>query len=496
MKNLSIILLLVLSVGLFRCGPITEESETQKVIVVQLNDVYEIAPLEGGAVGGLARVATLLHTLEKEAPVISVLAGDFLSPSLLGTLRVNGEKIAGQQMVESLNAMGLDYVTFGNHEFDLAEATLLDRIDASDFTWISTNTFHQTPRGIVPFTQKGVEIPRSVVHKVPFGKDTLRIAFTGVCLPFNQQEYVKYEGETATTQQELAKLNYDFALGITHLNWYDDTTYASENPQLPLIMGGHDHENMRLVVGDQVVTKADANAKTAYVHRISYTPSSGKVSIVSDLVDIDASLASDPKVEQVVSHWDSIGNRAIEEMGYDADEVLMQTTESLDGRESSIRNFPTNLGTLTCEAMMQHDPRADAALFNSGSIRLDDQLSGTITMYDMLRTYPYGGGVVVTEMPGADVLKVLAIGFVENVGIGGYLQSAGIDSTAAGVLAIGGRPIEPGTQYRIWMTEFMSQGLEANLELLKDYTYESPTTLGDGTRNDIRDVVADYMRKQ
>ena len=88
--------------------------------ILQINDVYEIAPLEGGSVGGLARVAGLLRQLEVENPnTIAVLAGDFLSPSFMGTLKKDGERIAGLQMVETLNAMGLDYATFGNHEFDL-----------------------------------------------------------------------------------------------------------------------------------------------------------------------------------------------------------------------------------------------------------------------------------------------------------------------------------------------------------------------------------------
>ncbi len=94
-------------------------------IILQLNDVYEIAPLEGGKAGGLARVATVRKELMKENPnTITLLAGDFLSPSFVGTLTLkeeNGkkEKIAGLQMIETLNALGLDYATFGNHEFEL-----------------------------------------------------------------------------------------------------------------------------------------------------------------------------------------------------------------------------------------------------------------------------------------------------------------------------------------------------------------------------------------
>ncbi len=70
------------------------------VIFLQMNDVYEIAPLQGGKVGGLARVASLYQQLKDENPnTLFVLSGDFLSPSLLGTLKYQGQRIKGRQMV-------------------------------------------------------------------------------------------------------------------------------------------------------------------------------------------------------------------------------------------------------------------------------------------------------------------------------------------------------------------------------------------------------------
>ena len=94
--------------------------------ILQLNDIYEIAPLRGSDEGGLARVATIRKQLLREnSNTITVLAGDFVSPSLIGTLSYRdpltqqNQKIAGKQMVDVLSRMGLDYVTFGNHEFDI-----------------------------------------------------------------------------------------------------------------------------------------------------------------------------------------------------------------------------------------------------------------------------------------------------------------------------------------------------------------------------------------
>ena len=113
---------------------------TVEVDILQINDVYEIGPVEGGKRGGLARVATIRKRLLAENPnTFTVLAGDFVSPSALGTAKVDGQTLAGQQMVAVLNAMGLDLVTFGNHEFDLKEDQLLARLGESRFAWTSAN---------------------------------------------------------------------------------------------------------------------------------------------------------------------------------------------------------------------------------------------------------------------------------------------------------------------------------------------------------------------
>ena len=58
--------------------------------IIQINDVYEIAPLNGGEYGGLARVAHIRDSIKDRFPnTYLFLAGDFLNPSLIGTLKVD-----------------------------------------------------------------------------------------------------------------------------------------------------------------------------------------------------------------------------------------------------------------------------------------------------------------------------------------------------------------------------------------------------------------------
>src|SRR4029078_6409539 len=99
-----------------------------EVNFVQINDVYEIAPLTGGHEGGVARIATLKKQYLQQNPnTFLIIAGDFVSPSVYNSLQYEGKPIRGKQMIEALNAAGLDFAVFGNHEFDIKEAELQER---------------------------------------------------------------------------------------------------------------------------------------------------------------------------------------------------------------------------------------------------------------------------------------------------------------------------------------------------------------------------------
>lgn len=75
-----------------------------------VNDVYKLA--------NYAHVATAIQEYKSAADdldmeVVSCLAGDFLSPSLLTSLD------GGRSMLDVVNQVGFDMVSIGNHEFDI-----------------------------------------------------------------------------------------------------------------------------------------------------------------------------------------------------------------------------------------------------------------------------------------------------------------------------------------------------------------------------------------
>lgn len=64
-------------------------------------------------------------------------------------------------------------------------------------------------------------------------------------------------------------------------------------------------------------------------------------------------------------------------------------------------------------------------VFNAGAIRIDDQLIGTITQYDILRCLPFAASLVTIRVNGSVLLKVLSRG-LSNINTGMFISYAGI----------------------------------------------------------------------
>jgi 5'-nucleotidase len=469
--------------------------------LLQLNDVYEITPVAGGRQGGLARVATLRQQLLRENPqTFTVLAGDFFSPSALGTAKVNGQRLAGQQMVAVLNALGLDYATFGNHEFDLQESEFLARLKESRFQWVSTNVGDRQGQPF-PSVYRSAVIPlwssRCQGQPRPPTCQPLRLGLVGVTLASNQAPYVSYQPPIPAVQQELTQLQprTDLVLALTHQALDQDRQMAAKLPQLKLLLGGHEHDNNLVYQWSPFtpIAKADANARSVYVHRLSYDTDRKQLRIDSEAVPITDRLASDPTVQAVVETWQERGFAAFRAQGLDPSAVIGTSHEDLDGLESSVRYRATNLTDRIAQAMLLATPGAIAAVYNSGSVRLDDVLpAGPISQYDILRILPFGGRVIEVEIQGELLQRILDQG-LKNRGSGGFLQWTQIQpGQQLGTWLIAGQPLKSEQRYRIAMGEYLLSGQEVGLSYLSRQT-QGLKVLSEGI--DIRKAVIDNWNK-
>ncbi len=499
-------------IGMISCNPsrhttVSKDDGKIDISFVQINDVYEIAPLENGKVGGMARVATLKkEKLRENKNTFLVLSGDFLSPSVYNSLKYEGSRIRGKQMVEAMNTAGMDLVVFGNHEFDITEAELQSRINESSFRWISTNTFHKKVNIISAFNknknQTVESFPETFIMPVKDADGTeARIGFIGLTLPFNTAPYVSYTDVFVSAQKayDLIKDSCDAVVAITHQSLDDDIKLARQIPGLTLIMGGHEHERHYAKIGNVYITKADANARSAYFIDISLTKKSKELLVKTELKIVDEKTAIDSITNVVVKKWMDIAENNYASIGFDAHKIIMQRGEALDGREAYIRTQPTNFTRLIVAAMEKASPAADAVLINSGSIRVDDILQMPVTQYDIIRSLPFGGSVMEVDIKGSLLLKILETS-KKNKGIGGFLQySPAITfNEGDGSWNYKNMQIDTGRVFKIAITEFLMTGGEANMGFLtKDNpgivkVYPAFTDMSD-PRSDIRRVIIRYM---
>jgi 2',3'-cyclic-nucleotide 2'-phosphodiesterase (5'-nucleotidase family) len=421
---------------------------TNPIRFLSINDVYVADTLNDGS-GGLARVATMRNRIKAEGPTLFVLAGDFLSPSLLS------KYYSGAQMVEALNAAKLDYVTFGNHEFEVGRDTLLARIRASKFKWLSANCTGADGSafpGVLPW-------------------DTLRMAgqkvgLFGLTLQGPYPKYVRCTDPDSAARlavDTLQHLGVDLLVALTHQTVEADRALLNREGRLDLILGGHEHEHITVAVANRYILKADANSRTAQFATIWGTREHWHEAVA--LLPVQPTIAPDTAVAPVVAAWaDSLRQKLGPER------TVGTLTAPLDARDEIQRRAETGLGDLVTDAI-RAGTGADVALLNAGALRLDDLIrAGPVTNYQVESLFLFADEtrILVVPLSGNRVRELLERSVSDSVlGKGGFLQVSGVaftyDSTKpAGSRIVGdltratGRPLRAADSLRVALPAYLS----------------------------------------
>jgi 2',3'-cyclic-nucleotide 2'-phosphodiesterase (5'-nucleotidase family) len=469
----------------------THNDDKISFTIVQVNDVYEIAPLTGGKEGGMARVATIKkEQLQSDPNTLLIMAGDFLSPSVYNSLKYEGTRIRGAQMVDAMNAAKFDIAIFGNHEFDITDSELQQRLNESQFQWISSNVLHKFNGDIIPFKTNKQTLPeKNIINIKDNDGTTAKIGFIGITLETPTSNYVFYKDPLATAKKLYNEIkdSCDVVIAVTHQFLQDDSILAVNIPQIPVIIGGHEHDMRFLKVGNTYITKAHSNARSAYVVKLNINKKTKSVITTPELKYLDTAVQLDEATNVVVKKWTDRANENYASLGFSPQRIVIAQGDSLEGREIYTRDTITNLTQLIINAMKFACPQADVVINNSGSIRLDDILYPPVSEYDFLRTLPFGGSIREVEMKGLLLKQILEVGEM-NKGIGGYLHYSPVNS------------IDTAKIYRVGLSDFLLTGGETGLQFLKPgnpaitKVYPEATSNTD-PRSDIRLAIIKYLTK-
>jgi 5'-nucleotidase len=396
-----------------------------KLTFIHLNDTYRIDALEEGTVGGFARVATIIRDLKSKGHDVHILhAGDFLYPSL------ESKHFQGKQMIEAMNYLqdlAPMYVVPGNHEFDSDDPqVLVDRVNESEFAWLSNNIRFGTG-------QRDVDTrPQTEFTFVAAGKTIGIFALTLKPDEIGDMpDYAVFTGDdykaiAESAIKRLQELNADLIIGLTHLTLAQDQEIASlkaRYPEFLFIAGGHEHavQYGKATRDEALIVKGDSNARRIWQIDVEFP---GNTPVVREtLIDVGDNFSKDPDYAYIQEKWE----KKLQEVIPFLKVRFGDTAVRLDGRESTIRTRDSGWGMFIADQMENAFPRqeVDFALVNSGSLRIDDYIEADITWEDVARTFAYPSALRYMEIAGEDFRELLENGYRGDEGEGYFPQISG-----------------------------------------------------------------------
>lgn len=427
-------------------------------VILAVNDIYRIEGVEDGARGGLARLRTLRAELEAKHPDLLVLhAGDVLSPSFLG------RRYKGEQMIDTLNLLdgrrkrGTSdprlLVAFGNHEFDDSSCqspeVLRQRVLESEFTWLASNIDFTACAGAAAMLPASAPVKDRWLVKaggITVGLYALLLPFEDAATAARQPAIGSVTAIARNRARALREAGAEVVVALTHLNVNDDLRLLNElgDDRPDLVIGGHDHTHMALPEGEPRLFKADADAVSANV--ITITLRGGKPRIAWRRELLDARVPKDPLVEQVVEHW--LARNTVEfcaerrEADTCLDEVIGLTSEPIEAEELQNRGRETGFGDWIADRMVaarstgigkggpgrrSSAPRAEVALLNSGTLRLNADLprNATLRRKHFEQMDPFSTALMTFEVTAGTLWKAVDNSIARR-GTGGWAHVAGL----------------------------------------------------------------------
>lgn len=493
---LRFLLTLLLLLGVAGCAghhPAADPPEPIPVTILFFNDLhgfllpFEVKDGQGRQeVGGIARMATLIRDVRaqnsrRKVRTVVLVAGDILQGTPLSTV------FRGEPDIEALNAMGVDALAVGNHEFDFGMENFRRLRNRAAFPLLSANILDKESGR--PLCQASLTIPLADGLSL-----TVIGATTEELLTTSLPRYVA--SLEASCAVPALRPTYDEArsrgpvLLLSHCGIQADREIAAALPDLAAIIGGHDHILLSPYrqVGPVPIFQALEKGRILGRIDLRIDPLSKKAVLVDHAyIPVTDRIAPDPQVAAIVARYQrQLGDRFKEVIG--RSEVFM------DGERERIRYEETALGNFVADIMREYTG-APIALINAGAMRASIE-KGAVTVETVFRAVPFPNELAVMELTGAEIEQCLqrAVSGSRADKDGGFLQVSGIRFEVRGRSVANVRvgndrqPLQPQTLYKVALPDFMATGGD-RYSLLQGKPYTS-------TGLPLRELVVDTIRRR
>jgi len=521
MKTKIIILLLILFSSLLFC-------EDLLLDIIFTNDIhggidrYEATfmnPDFPPTLGGGGSAATYIKnvrglSVNHKRDNLLIDAGDFFQGHPIGTMS------EGRSVITYMNMIGYDFMTIGNHEFDLGEDVLKNTIKDAKFTILSCNIVKKGTNELVDYVEPYKIIDKLGVKIGVIGvttTDTEQMSFPDNIknidfLPAKEQlqkyvDIVKEKGVDLVIVIGHMGLPYDPQpaydnrylkpnIDKEERRWgYDAQEIAHEVNGIDILFGGHMHKGF-------AQPWEDPETHTLVMQGYAYGSSVGHVTIKVDKETKTISGYETPAIYEgvLVTLFEDefIPDEAI------ADTILIMQNIAEEGMDEIIGEASINItkegtgtqsliGNLVCEAMKDYT-KADFAFMNLGGIR-GEILSGPITYRDVFNVMPFDNQIVMFEVDGnflKDIIETRVSGSrhgLRTAGIKVVVNRKRENFNRISKLIIGGEPWQADKIYKIATSDFLLQG-NAGLALLTQIPESKITRY----EQSLRDVIVDYIK--
>ena len=456
MNRLSLSLLTSIALGgVFLAAPAWSEETEVNVTFLLVNDIYSIDNRSDQ--GGFGRLAAVVNA-ERAAHenVVYVVAGDFLSPSLLSSFD------QGEHIVSLFNMTPPDVVVPGNHEFDFGEEVFRARMaEFEGPALLAANMRNQDGSMLDGFADTMMmDVDGFMIGIIGLAADDSDVKSS----PGTVQ--IANTLETGLAQASaLREAGADMVVAVAHANIaVDAQMYATG--AFDLILSGDDHDLRLMYDGRSALIESGEEAEFVTAVDVSAVIETG------ERRSVDFSLNFRP-MSTLGMEPDAMVQARLDELNAlldtELDVVLGSITAELDSRRATVRAEEATMGNLVAYGMLAATG-ADIAITNGVGIRADKVYAAgsELTRRDILSELPFGNTNIMIELNGAGVLAALENGFsrVEDVN-GRFPQVSGLTVIAdltrpAGErvteVMVGGAPLDINAMYTVSTNDFMGRG--------------------------------------
>lgn len=461
-----------------------------------------------GGVEYLSAKLTELRNQVGDANSLTVAAGDTIggSPFLSGTFH-------DEPSVESLNTLGLDVTSVGNHEFDEGTGELLrmqrggchpedgcyfpdSPFQGADYQYLAANVIKKADNKPL--------LPGFTVRTVG-GK---RIGFIGLTLKETPTlvdpagvKSVRFTDEVATVNQAAGALNRMGVKAIVvliHQGGSQEPTTAPYDgcagfngpiaemaPRfsalVDVVISGHTHQPYVCTQNDpqgrpRLVTSAASYGQLVTDSRFTINSATGDInrnSFLSHNVLVDRATA-DPAETAVINKWKGLA-------GEQAARVVGTVAQDVTGDASGNRGIETPMADLVSDAMLwgTQSGGAQIAFMNVGGVRasfLVNQITngeqpGEITYAEAYNVAPFGNLLVTMDMTGQQIKDALEQQYDPTrsrpylaLGVSQGFTYTWDDSqpqgskVVASSMMLNGQPMSLSATYRVGTLNFLANG--------------------------------------